>query len=93
MRVHVRQRDKSRDEKGNRGSRGRDAAARAAVAAFVSELVQGLHLHEEEEEDEEAPLLRQMERLYKGRRITAAPGHIVAIHLVAFHVGEKSANR
>lgn len=52
VRVHVRQRDKSRDEKGNRGPRGRDAAA----AAFVSELVQGLRLHEEEE-DEEAPLL------------------------------------
>lgn len=55
MRVHVRQRDKSRDEKGNRESRGRDAVV-AAAAAFVSKLVQGLHLHggeEEEEEDEE----------------------------------------
>jgi len=54
MRVHVRQRDKSRNEKGNHGLRGRDAAvAVATTAAFISELVQGLHLH-----DEEAPLLR-----------------------------------
>lgn len=45
----------------------------------------------EEEDDGEAPLLRQMERLYKSRRITAAP---VAIHLVAaFHIVEKSVNR
>lgn len=49
VRVYVRQRDKSRNEKGNRWSRGRDtavttAAAAAATAAFVSELVQGLHL-------------------------------------------------
>lgn len=41
VRVHVRQRDKSRNEKGNRGSRGRDATA---TATFVLELVQGLRL-------------------------------------------------
>lgn len=83
VRVYVRQRDKSRNEKGNRGSRGRDAAvAVAAAAAFVSELVQGLHLPGKKERTEEHRCCGKW-----SDSIKAAP---VAINLAAFRVVTKS---
>lgn len=65
VRMHARQRDKSRDEKGNpRGlRRGGDGGSRNSFKVHVRTQV-------------EAPL-RQTERLYKGRRINPRRRHCV----------------
>lgn len=57
-------------KKGSRGSRGRDGGGGRVRLGTRSRSASAEE--EEEEGDEEAPLPRQMERLYKGRRITAA---------------------
>lgn len=81
VRMHVRQRDKSRDEKGNpRGlRRGGDGGSWNSFKVYVCAQV-------------EAPL-RQMERLYKSRRINRG-GDTISLRSLSIlsSCEEKSAN-